>query len=477
MFTTGKIYTGWSEIDITPERAVPLFGQYYERLSKYVQSNLTATALALESIAVDGAKEQAIMISIDLLWCTAEIQCCVRKQVADRLEGFDANKLLIFATHTHSGPEPDAKSEYGTMLIDKLTEAAVTAWHNRTASGGLQSCLTYVPVGHNRRVQYADGSTEMYGEVNREDYIGIEGPGDSSMDLLFCRDSKGDLEGIIVNIPCPAQVTEAKDYISADYWHEVRKVLRERFSKALYVLAQCGAAGDLSPRDLTRGYKADEPNMWEAEGTVALGKRIGDVIFEAYSNLGKREREAIVFKHIVCTLDIPLRSISPEAYAESLSIVREIKSREPEDKNSPGTAWNRFLAEIKSNEKVKRHGPWDNKKSDYAILRKKELEVEQYKIHPIQKIYKAEIHVLRLGDIVFATNPFELFVDYGFMIKGRGASKQIFVVQLCGDYADYLPTKRALAGGGYSAMATMVGDDGGKVLVNNTVRIINELFR
>ena len=29
-----------------------------------------------------------------------------------------------------------------------------------------------------------------------------------------------------------------------------------------------------------------------------------------------------------------------------------------------------------------------------------------------------EVHVLRLGDVAMATNPFELFLDYGIQIKG-----------------------------------------------------------
>ncbi len=43
------IYIGWSCKDITPDRPVSLQGQYYQRISQYVQSPLKVTALALES--------------------------------------------------------------------------------------------------------------------------------------------------------------------------------------------------------------------------------------------------------------------------------------------------------------------------------------------------------------------------------------------------------------------------------------------
>ncbi|WP_341837515.1 hypothetical protein WJU16_06490 [Chitinophaga pollutisoli] len=86
------------------------------------------------------------------------------------------------------------------------------------------------------------------------------------------------------------------------------------------------------------------------------------------------------------------------------------------------------------------------------------------------------MHILRIGDAVMATNPFELFVDYGARIKCRSKAPQTFVVQLCDDYGDYLPTETAIAGGGYSAVATPVGPDGGDVLANETIRLINEIL-
>jgi hypothetical protein len=54
--------------------------------------------------------------------------------------------------------------------------------------------------------------------------------------------------------------------------------LQEKFSDDIFVLPQCGAAGDLSPRDLPRGYKSGEPNMWNLPGIVEIGERLIRVI-------------------------------------------------------------------------------------------------------------------------------------------------------------------------------------------------------
>ena len=50
------------------------------------------------------------------------------------------------------------------------------------------------------------------------------------------------------------------------------------------------------------------------------------------------------------------------------------------------------------------------------------------------------------------------------------------VVQLAGQDCGYLPTERAVKGGGYSAENYRVGPEGGEVLVTETVRRIKAMF-
>jgi len=91
-------------------------------------------------------------------------------------------------------------------------------------------------------------------------------------------------------------------------------------------------------------------------------------------------------------------------------------------------------------------------------------------------IVPVELHVLRLGDVAMATNPFELFLDYGIQIKGRSRAVLTFISQLTCDYQGYLPTRRAVAGGDYSAVNHTVGPKGGRLLVDESVKAINALW-
>jgi hypothetical protein len=88
-----------------------------------------------------------------------------------------------------------------------------------------------------------------------------------------------------------------------------------------------------------------------------------------------------------------------------------------------------------------------------------------------------EFHVLRLGDVAIATNPFELYLDYGVRIKARSNAVLTFVVQLSGASCGYVPTAKAVQGGSYSAVKYLVGPEGGQVLVEETVKRINALWK
>ena len=69
--------------------------------------------------------------------------------------------------------------------------------------------------------------------------------------------------------------------------------------------------------------------------------------------------------------------------------------------------------------------------------------VARYHHQQTKDVFTIESHVLRLGDIALATNPFELFLNYGNQIRARSLAKQTFLIQLaCGSWG-YLPTEKA----------------------------------
>jgi len=70
-----------------------------------------------------------------------------------------------------------------------------------------------------------------------------------------------------------------------------------------------------------------------------------------------------------------------------------------------------------------------------------------------------------------ATNPFELFLDYGVRIKSRSKPVLTFLVQVSGQ-----TTAKGVKGGHYSADKFIVGPEGGQALAEETVKRINAMW-
>ena len=83
------------------------------------------------------------------------------------------------------------------------------------------------------------------------------------------------------------------------------------------------------------------------------------------------------------------------------------------------------------------------------------------------------LHVIRLGDVAIATNPFEYYLDFGVYIKTRSPAVQTFLVRLTGT-GSYVPSARSIAGGGYGSLpaSTPIGPDGGRLVAETTIETL-----
>ncbi len=71
--------------------------------------------------------------------------------------------------------------------------------------------------------------------------------------------------------------------------------------------------------------------------------------------------------------------------------------------------------------------------------------IAEYEAGGIKPAYTMELHVIRLGEVAFATNPFELYLDYAVRIQARSHAGQTFLVQIANGTGSYLPSPK---GGG-----------------------------
>ena len=498
----GKMKFGWAEESLVPDKKVSLDGQFFERISEYVESEITATAMAVEA---DG--DAMIMVSADVVFMESSLVNLAREKFRKLTTEVDANKLMIAATHTHNSlimaspnegvcntlatseaileeflPEgkkykklvkPDESVitpvEAGEFVTDKIALAAYKAWINRQ-EGYYANEFGRAAVGMCRRVSYNDGTALMWGDTNSANFVSMEGGSDSGVELLYIFDKEKCLTGVVANIACPAQILEQRSFISGDYWGRTKTHLREKFGEDVYLLGLCGAAGDQCPRDLVRWVNPEtpiddpnvkrpnllkrkaDPSMYDISGCNKVGKRIANEIISVYEEIEELKDDA-VFAHKVIHTYLPLRKVTMKDYEAA---VKELKS---------------YIAQ---NEYKEAFNYEDNAKMQvYAGI------IKRYRDQQHTEVYPVEYHIIRIGDIAIATNPFEMFLDYGNRIKARSYAEQTFVVQLCCGAAQYLPTEKAEKAGHYSAYVASgyVGHEGGDVLVRNSIEIINSLWK
>lgn len=496
-----KILIGWAEESIVPEKKVDLAGQFFERISEYVESEITVTAMAVES---EG--EQMILVSADIVSVNGHVLECAREKFAALTDEVDAKKLIVCATHTHTSMRLSCGNSENTFKVnkgaeilneflpadkrytklvtmdetvitpceatefvsDKIALAAKRAWDSR-AEAFYTNEFGRVAVGMCRRVSYDDGSAQMWGDTNTANFVAMEGGNDSGVELLYTFDKNKKLTGVVANIACPAQILEQRSFISADYWGRTKANLREKYGNDIYLLGLGGAAGDQCPRDLVRWVapetpindpnikrphlikrKAD-PSMYDISGCNRVGKRISNEIASVYEEIIELKNEA-TFIHKVMELDLPLRKVTMAEYEKA---VREIE----------------YYVEKNKDKEVFNF-------EDNALMFVHAGVIQRYRQQQFTEVYPIEYHAIRLGDIAIVTNPFELFLDYGNRIKARSYAEQTFIVQLCCGAAGYLPTEKAEKAGHYSAYVSSgnVGHEGGDLLVRETIKEINQMF-
>lgn len=138
-----ELHIGGTSVSITPDQPVSLAGQMHTRIARTVESEVTATALALESRDGDQSLEHAILVSCDLVCIRGGLLEAVRQRLKGRLADVDVNKVILNATHTHTAPtmiegryELPADGimrpqEFVEFASSRIADAVVSAWQSR----------------------------------------------------------------------------------------------------------------------------------------------------------------------------------------------------------------------------------------------------------------------------------------------------------------------------------------------------------
>ena len=491
-----KIKIGWCEKSLVPiGRKVNLAGQFYERITDTVESDISATALAIEC-----GGDAVVFCSCDLGGVGEKLVRSVRARLADTDVPLD--KIIINAIHSHTAPAfsassdlfggvstallnrlmPDAKyeslvkyegedlikgDEATEFLSSRIAEAIRGAWDSR-AEGMYATGFGRAAVGMCRRVCYDDGTAKMWGDTFEANFTELEGGNDSGIELLFTYDTDKRLTGVIANVACPAQVLEHRSFISSDYFGKVKEELRKRYGDDIYLLGLVSPAGDQCPRDMIRWVEPEtpindpniirndppvrdaDPSMFDLSGCIRIGRRIAaEIVWELEAVSEFISSTELV--HRVERVDLPLRCATPSEYESAMAAIKEFR-------DSIGDGTINF--------------------KDSARMHVHAGTLSRYEIQKSRECVTVEMHFMRLGNLAFATNPFELFLDYGNRIRAKSPARQTFLIQLAAGSYGYLPTEKAEKNGHYSAYISsgVTGHDGGDMIVRKTLSEFSNLW-
>lgn len=421
------LLVGWSAVDITPEKPVALIGQLQKRISQKVRDPLTATALALETRGQDGEREQVIMVSCDVLFIRKAVQERLRKLVKPKIPDFDTDKLLLNGTHTHTAPGfidgafnglYDVSNDPGVMKASEYADFFL----GRVAGAVVDAWQKRRPGG----MSWGLGNA-VVGRNRRAVYF----DGSSKMYGNTNQEDFSNIEGY-----------EDAGVEMLFFWGADRRLT------GVVVNVAC-------PSQETENLSEVSADFWH-DVREALRKRLhADLFVLPQCGAGGDQSPHLLYRKRAEAIMLERRGITRRQ-----EIARRIA-------DAVENVFPLAAKEIKT-DVVFRHTV-----ARVSLPPHEPPALPFYETDPIDPI---EFHVLRVGAVALATNPFELFHDYGVRIKARSPATLTFLVQLACQNNGYLPTEKAVKGGGYSADKFVVGPKGGQVLVNETVALIRSMW-
>ena len=492
----GRLRIGWASRDVSTDLPVVIPGGWTRPIAKGMTDKLTLTALA-----IDNGVDQVIFLSCDHVHLGAGNVRQIQRLVAKMEPKLPRSKWIVNSTHTHTGvalygpgrhgiPEGipfDEKAEYRAMFIRSAAEAIVEAWRKR-AYGKIAWGHGFVVAGFSRRTIYKEDLTKisrfkhdpmspvmpghgtMHGP-NIPEFSHYEAGMDPFANYLFTFDMDDRLTGAIINLSTTAQCGNPDHaHLSADFWHEARQAFKAKYGD-IYILPQCAAAGDITPRQqhyrkaqvrrlkLKYGDRSDE-------FTIRYRMDVADRILASFGEVlewaSKDKRHTLPICHTIIQPKLARATFSPEDVAAAQKCLDELE-KTPLPENVDPVAKNRALS--------------------YRATQRGKFTKVVKTAESVQKVpaLEAELHIVRIGDIAFASNPFELFIDYMHRIQRQSPYELTFIVQLAqmgGTPAGYLPTERAVANRGYSAepYSYSTSPAGGDTLVAETVKELRRLY-
>jgi len=428
-----RLCAGIARVDITPEIGACLYGYYPDFHSESVRDNLTATAFAFECGEI-----RALMITACVCIINTQLDKKTREKIFEKT-GIPSGNILICATHTHSGPALAGKSGWGDIdmkyydeiflpQIVKCSEEAVKKLQPVTV--GIASGESFI--GVNRRELTAKNTTQL-----GQNKWGVFNP---EMTVISFKNDDGEIVGNMIHYGMHGTAAGAATAITRDWSGHMTDAVEE-LSGGITAFFN-GPEGDVGPR-LSNGRTT---GLGDVSFVTEIGMKAADDAVEIFKKIDKYETADV--NVYAGKIDIPLKKRTP--LEEAVEILKTL----------------------------------DDSGDNIRLLRYTHYKdvVQSYSEGYEEKTHRSfEQSVIRLGNIVFAPSPFEMFSEVGMRIDKMTEDFKVLSLSNTNGSEGYFPTEDQLCRGGYEVnMINLVNlqppvDDADFRFIEGTLKNIDKL--
>lgn len=394
---------GVARLNITPEGPIWLSG--YAARTKPSEGKLTdlwAKALALE----DNKGGRFVVVTVDLIGLPRSLA----EEVAARVQkqwGLDRARLLLNASHTHTGPV--VYPNLMTMFELDPAQERVVKEYARTLADRLVE-VTGAALGDLSPAYLAFGQGEVGFAVNRRQFtskgvqLGVNsaGPVDHSVPVLRVSNPDGTIKAVLFGYACHCTTLTAEHYkISGDYAAYAQMEVEKAYPAATAMfLTLC--AGDQNPHP--RGQE---------ELAVRHGKSLAGEVVRVLTGEVKPVRP-------------PIRAAFQVVDLRFAPHTRE-----------------QFEKELASGDR-------------FRVARARQMLKAYDERRPVRQV-PYPVQAVRLNnDLTLVALGGEVVVDYALRAKREFPKETLVVAAYSNDVMCYIPSLRVLREGGYEADGSMI---------------------
>jgi hypothetical protein len=390
---------GTSQIDITPRPGIELAGFAV----RPQPSTEVLDPLAVRGLYLEDKQDRLLWLHADLLAFDAPFVEEIRRKV-ERECGAPASRVLLVATHTHSGPASLSANCIGAV------DPSYLAWLKERLLLAARGCLT------NREQCHAvpvEGRLEL--GVDRRQFASAHT--DPRLGAVGLRRSDGTFKAVLLSYSMHP-VCLRGSWISADWPGETARILSDALPGRPTVLVSSGACGNIDPPQV--GVQPEQMRAW--------GRRVAEGVLQKFLAAVPNDApsEQATFRAASTIVPLPLENWT-------ISQIDEHADRCLADSAGRHEFYEAFALAVET---------WRKTMIERAMRRE-------------PPCTPAEIFGVRLGGIAFAAVNAEIFSRFTELVRG-GGNRAIYAVGCANGMIGYVPTAAAYKEGAYEVEWSML---------------------